>query len=462
MYLLTVQAPDTGLTIPGDLLYENGIYSLEVIATGENYSQNSSFAEITVNRNPAARSIEGIFLDENGAAMADVSVVLIKNTMLKSVYITGTKSDTEGRFSFGKLTPDCNYTIQYEKPGYEFASDQLDVKSGRKNIVIRGTSLGDGPLYLSDKGLIHWKDANSQTVTVYSPYEWNASSGDTWFSFSKDGNELTVTMPENNTGEDRQGTILITSAEYSVVLPVVQEKGEGLDYSKNAGSGGTQNLYLMEKGDAYEVLNFLFGEGAVEHKYFWLFGYKPKAMVESYWKILIGDTKKMSLEDILTAKKELIVLAELRATMMANGVLSDTQRAYCSSVISGYYVAGFFSWNTVNEFVIDFMENVDPLIISQSAYNVAGVAVVDSPAIWDIDAGQALLKDKALENSAKYMLDCIHPEIIKIGNNNDEYASWIHETTHQYYSDNPYKISMKKIENFCNILKHYKSEVEVN
>ena len=449
----TIQASTTSLTIPGDYLYENGIYALEIIASGENYSQSSGFAEITVNRNPAALSAEGRFLNDKGEAIVDVSIALVKDTLGKIDYISSTKTDADGVFRFEKLTPNCDYTILYEKPGYEFTTNQYDIKPGEKNIMISGTSMGDGPLYLSAKGITHWNQANTQTVTVYSPYDWNASADESWFTFIIDGNELSVTMLANDTGEDRQSSVLITSADYSVILPVSQQSGEELDFSKTR---AIVSQYVLEKDEAYKDLNFLFGKGAVTHT-FLMFGYKPKDSIKSYWKILTGDTKKMTADEIIKAKKELIILTESRSALLANGVLTDQQRTYCLSVVNNYAKENYMNNDDLKSMLKDIIDNVD-----LDADLLSDIPVFDKcPDYLDVEtwnavgAGIALTKDIRIRTSAEYMVRCLHGD-------SDGIMRMIDEGQYIIHSDVGATLSMKEVERFCNIIMQYKRDVESN
>lgn len=467
LYVKKIDAPSTELTIPGNYLYEKGTYSLEVIATGENYSQKSGFAEITVYGNPFAGSIEGLVKDENGAALSDAAVILLKKIQLGHVFLASAKTDGEGSFSFGQLPSDCDYSIVYGKAGYEFDPVQLDVISGRNNLVIAGASLGDGPLYLSEKGITHWNEANSQTVTVYSPSSWNAVSNDAdWFSFTKNGNELTVTMPKNDSGNDRQGSITITAANYSVVLPVSQLSGDSMDYAYKTVSNGAQNQIVLKKGEAQEDLNFLFGKGAVKARLFGLFGglfgyYSNNNDIQKYYDILVGDTKKMTDEEIIKAKKEFITKAETSILLLSSeGRLTQSQRVYCVDTISHYIDEDYMTPEGLKGFIdtlsstYDFMTTGDP-----SAFS-GGPDWMDAETYSTIGASLALVNDASLRVTAQYLLSRIHP----IGEDSQSkmYSSMISDGYKASYEKFLFRLSDEYMNNLCSIINQYKNDVGAN
>ena len=451
----TLNSPQTNLTMPGNLFYESGIYAVEIIASGTGYSQQSGFSEITFKRNPTSRSISGIFVDDSGIPVSDVTVALLKNTLGTADHLASAKTNAEGKFSFAQLTPNCEYMILYHKDGYEFEPESYIYDATQEYTSIVATALGDGPLYLSAAGLTHWKSANTQTVIVYSPYEWDAATDDEWFTFSRNENELFVSMTENNTGEDREGSITVTSNGYRVILPVTQQTGEQLQFPGGLRLMRATNQYVLEKSEAKKALNFLFGDGAVTHS-FLFFGYKPKDEIKSYWRLLTADTKGMTEDEIRAAKKEFITVAQTRAMFLANGVLDDQQRTHCMNVINQYARDNYMKKTDLIDVVSDIIDNADIEDIEVPMFDTVSDKVFDIETWNAALAGIALYKDKSYSISGKYMVGLL----INSGNLEDWQVDMLYTGDYDQYSDVKAKLSRNEVKQLCDIINHYKTEVQ--
>ena len=123
---------------------------------------------------------------------------------------------------------------------------------------VTGKRVGTTDLYILTPFLVHWAEANSQSLEVFAIGDWNAGTNVDWVSLSKDGNILTVTMSQNDTEEVRTGEVYITCGNDTVTLPVAQEYGNGLISRK------TENA-ILEKNVACKFMNYLWGQGTVKY-----------------------------------------------------------------------------------------------------------------------------------------------------------------------------------------------------
>lgn len=87
-----------------------------------------------------------------------------------------------------------------------------------------------------------------------------------------------------------------------------------------AGNKIEQESYIMEKKEAMKFLNFLTGKNSVKHKLWW---YECESDIEDFWKLLTGETKGMTEEEIKQTKAEFVAYARLRLNLVVGASVDE-------------------------------------------------------------------------------------------------------------------------------------------
>lgn len=405
----TVDSPATSFEIPGNLLSLPGNYFIELIAAGHGYEQKSSTALLTVYAEQTVK-ISGAFIDKDQHSVPGVQIRVIAESGSKIIDGGTDQTDEAGTFSF-TLSKNSSYMFVWSKAGYRFDQNSIEITTEENDIQLApviAEKLGTAKLYLSAPFLVHWKNANTQTVEVYASESWSASADASWVTVSKDGNLLVVSMTQNTTGEVRTATITVTSGSESVLLPIAQEYGDTLLMIRSNGSSSGH----LEKETAMRFMNYVWGDDTIRHEkkdFFGIFSwdtYKVNSeddSVSDYWKLLIGE----NVGNKATVKKRFIVDVETRLGIIVSRKWDETKMKKVAEGLTHYVETNSteeLGLDLINDVIAKACEIPDPISWSASNITPENVAALITSA--------GVLKNMAETGPAEYLWNVIQRDSV--------------------------------------------------